>query len=59
MQRLTMGEIVIVVICHLRTFFGTYEQFISCFFNVLFYWQCENWGFHVVCLFFVHIRGGG
>ena len=36
---LRWGEIVIEVICHLQTLFGTYEQFISVFWNGLFYWQ--------------------
>ena len=33
MQRLTIGEIVLVGLCHLRTAFGTYEQFISVLWN--------------------------
>ena len=37
MERLTMGKIVFVGLCHLRTFFGTYEQFISVLWNGFFY----------------------
>ena len=40
MQRLTIGEIVFVELCHLRTFLGTYEQFISVLWNNILYWQC-------------------
>ena len=31
-----MGNIVVVGLCHLRTFFGTYEQFISVLWNEFF-----------------------
>ena len=34
MQKLTMGEIVYVGLCHLQTLVGTCEQFISVFWNV-------------------------
>ena len=34
MQRLTVGEIVFVRLWHIRTFFGTYEQFIRVLWNV-------------------------
>ena len=33
MQRLTIGEIVFIGLCHLQTFVGTYEQFISVLWN--------------------------
>ena len=36
MQILTTGNIVFVGFCHLRTFFGTYEQFISVLWNNFF-----------------------
>ena len=37
MDRLTMGKIVLLGLCYLRTFFGTYEQFISVLWNIFFY----------------------
>ena len=37
MQKLTTGNIVFVGFCHLRTFFGTYEQFISVLWNDFLY----------------------
>ena len=37
MQRLTMVNIVFVRLSDLRTFFGTYEQFISVLWNDFFY----------------------
>ena len=37
MDRLTMRKIVFIGLCHLRTIFGTYEQFISVLWNDFFY----------------------
>ena len=36
-----MGKIVFVGLCHLRTFVGTYEQFISVLWNDFFYCLCS------------------
>ena len=36
MDRLRMGKIVFIGLCHLQTFFGTYEQFISVLWNDFF-----------------------
>ena len=38
-----MGEIVFVGLWHLRTFFGTYEQFISVLWNVFLWNSAQGW----------------
>ena len=37
-----MVKIVSVGLCHLRTFVGTYEQFISVLWNNFFNWECSE-----------------